>query len=309
MHSLQNIWYVTHDTDKQRAGLVKALELAQSNTQALNILVLTPIFPRSLAEHKRQYVQMLSKEIVEQINTLQTQLHTKVEPKIYHADDKHSAIVISQHMVDNNADLVIKEKTASTTAGLSSLDMSLLRKCPCPVWLAADESVNTQKSLNIAVAIDPIDAEDSAEELSISMLKSASQYATINNTHFKIVSCFEYSIEPTLRNNNWLKLTDEQITEEIDSAFTDYEGALNKLITNSGITSNFEICHLRGAASEQIPIFTKENDIDVLFMGTVARTGIVGYFIGNTAENIFQQLDCSLVAFKPSGFVSPIKAK
>lgn len=43
-------------------------------------------------------------------------------------------------------------------------------------------------------------------------------------------------------------------------------------------------------------------------MGTVARTGIPGFIIGNTAENILQKIDCSLLALKPLGFVSPVKA-
>lgn len=52
----------------------------------------------------------------------------------------------------------------------------------------------------------------------------------------------------------------------------------------------------------------EEKKIDVLVMGTVARTGIPGFIIGNTAEIILQKIDCSLLALKPLGFVSPVKA-
>jgi nucleotide-binding universal stress UspA family protein len=41
-------------------------------------------------------------------------------------------------------------------------------------------------------------------------------------------------------------------------------------------------------------------------MGTVARTGISGFFMGNTAETILNQLDCSVLAVKPQGFVTPV---
>jgi len=41
-------------------------------------------------------------------------------------------------------------------------------------------------------------------------------------------------------------------------------------------------------------------------MGTVARTGIPGLIIGNTAESILSDIDCSLLAVKPEGFVTPI---
>ncbi|NMT50792.1 universal stress protein, partial [Vibrio parahaemolyticus] len=53
--------------------------------------------------------------------------------------------------------------------------------------------------------------------------------------------------------------------------------------------------------------YVESIEVDVLVMGTLARTGISGYVIGNTAENILQSINCSLVALKPDGFVSPIQ--
>jgi len=41
-------------------------------------------------------------------------------------------------------------------------------------------------------------------------------------------------------------------------------------------------------------------------MGTVARTGIKGLIIGNTAEVILNGIQCSVLAVKPDGFVSPL---
>ena len=64
---------------------------------------------------------------------------------------------------------------------------------------------------------------------------------------------------------------------------------------------------LHGKPDDQIPDCVDELEIDVLVMGTLARTGISGFVIGNTAENILQSISCSLVAMKPEGFVSPIK--
>jgi len=42
-------------------------------------------------------------------------------------------------------------------------------------------------------------------------------------------------------------------------------------------------------------------------MGTVVRSGIPGFFFGNTAEKILNRLDCSVLALKPKGWSSPIK--
>ena len=44
----------------------------------------------------------------------------------------------------------------------------------------------------------------------------------------------------------------------------------------------------------------------VVVMGTLARSGIRGLLIGNTAERILDDLDASVIAVKPPGFVSPV---
>jgi nucleotide-binding universal stress UspA family protein len=41
-------------------------------------------------------------------------------------------------------------------------------------------------------------------------------------------------------------------------------------------------------------------------MGTVGRTGIPGLIMGNSAETILQQVDCSVLAIKPPGFIAPV---
>ncbi len=42
-------------------------------------------------------------------------------------------------------------------------------------------------------------------------------------------------------------------------------------------------------------------------MGTVSRTGVAGLLIGNTAERILRQVDCSVLTVKPDGFITPVR--
>jgi nucleotide-binding universal stress UspA family protein len=62
-----------------------------------------------------------------------------------------------------------------------------------------------------------------------------------------------------------------------------------------------------GPAQKMIAASATELKADLVVMGTVARTGIPGFIIGNTAESILDQLDCSVIAVKPRGFVTPVK--
>jgi universal stress protein E len=63
-----------------------------------------------------------------------------------------------------------------------------------------------------------------------------------------------------------------------------------------------------GSPDEHILRIIEEENIDVLVMGTKARTGISGMLIGNTAERLLTQIPCSLLAVKPADFVCPVKA-
>jgi nucleotide-binding universal stress UspA family protein len=63
---------------------------------------------------------------------------------------------------------------------------------------------------------------------------------------------------------------------------------------------------LKGDPAEVIAGFAKTGRIDLIDMGTVARAGLGGLLIGNTAESILQRVDCSVLAVKPDGFASPV---
>ena len=64
---------------------------------------------------------------------------------------------------------------------------------------------------------------------------------------------------------------------------------------------------LQGWADDVIPEFAEQHRVDLIVMGTVSRTGIPGFFIGNTAEKILHRIDCSVLAVKPEGFISPVQ--
>ena len=84
---------------------------------------------------------------------------------------------------------------------------------------------------------------------------------------------------------------------------------LEKLILEADIKSRYHIHHMKGRPEDVIPEFTLQRDTNLLVMGTVARTGIPGFLIGNTAENILEKTACSLLALKPEGYVSPVRAE
>lgn len=62
----------------------------------------------------------------------------------------------------------------------------------------------------------------------------------------------------------------------------------------------------QGAASYVVPALANDLGVELVVMGTVGRAGIPGLLIGNTAEDILGQIDCSDLTVKPAAFVSPV---
>jgi nucleotide-binding universal stress UspA family protein len=64
---------------------------------------------------------------------------------------------------------------------------------------------------------------------------------------------------------------------------------------------------VRGTPEHVLENETRTLGAQCVVIGTVARTGLGGVIIGNTAENIINSLTHPLVAVKPDGFVTPLK--
>ena len=76
--------------------------------------------------------------------------------------------------------------------------------------------------------------------------------------------------------------------------------------TNNADVLDLHLHVVKGPAHFVVSELARELAVDLVVMGTVARTGIDGFFMGNTAEGILAELDCSVLTIKPPGFTSPV---
>jgi nucleotide-binding universal stress UspA family protein len=190
--------------------------------------------------------------------------------------------------------------------GFSSFDLTLLRKSPVPVWLCRGKDA-AQQPRRIAVAIDPLVSSISAKALNLRMLRVARDLAA-QGDELEIISCWDFEYENSLRHSVWLSIPDDELAQAVEEADRTHRIAIESVIAESGISGGFRLRRERGKPSKIIPQFATTRNIDILVMGTVARTGIKGFIMGNTAEGILNALTCSLLAFKPEGFVSPVSS-
>lgn len=312
MQDYHHLLYVSHGTHDETEGLKQALSLARNNNAKLKILIVTPQFPGDFPDYQKKYEEALLSQVEDSIR------ESKEAIRLGDADipltielmaaDKPTIRII-QYAIEHQHDLLVKEAEQNDSSkGFRAIDMELLRKCPCPVWLCRPIK-HSREHIQVAVAVDPETDEAVSKRLGENLLEVSRELADTCSKELHILSCWDYALESELRNNVFIKIPKEEIEQKVDAAKTQHRERLDALIDQAGMTGEHVIHHLRGKPEEQIPAFVNNHNIDILVMGTVARTGIPGFIIGNTAENLVQQLPCSVVALKPEGFQSPVKVK
>jgi len=174
----------------------------------------------------------------------------------------------------------------------------LLRRCPAPVWVSRPESYD--RPLNVLVASDLHPVSDRALSLAVSLGKVTS--AVIHVLH-----AIDYPIY-----HLWLTgLPDEVGRDYHRRAVAHAEQALRDQLERTEHRTLSEpvrvhIADKVGGPDEVILKCIREYRIELLVMGTLRRAGAPGVLIGNTAERLLGEVDCSVLAVKPPGFHGPI---
>lgn len=304
MKKFQNILCVVQENGINDNILQQLANLAKPNNAEITFLVLQPALSENLAEVKKAFEKGMTETIRTKLAAHNVSQNSQI---IFDTQIPHFLTII-QHVQKGDFDLVLKaaeDMDGKSTKGFKSVDMNLLRKCPSPIWLCREMAQG--KTTRILTAIDPSSDTPEGQELSIKLLKIGNNLAETLSGKNEVISCWEYEYENFLRNSAFCKMENEKVDVMVQEEEKAHQNAVKKIIAESGISPQ-EVHSCRGRAYETIPKFIEENQIDILVMGTVARTGIPGFLIGNTAENIVQNIKCGMFAVKPSGFVSPIKA-
>lgn len=310
MRHYRNILYVSHGTADETEGLRQALSLARNNEAPLKVILLIPALPKQFADHQSKYEAGLVSQM--KVSIEQTSQALKLDTSLLKMtievlNEKAAVNAVIKQVLQHGFDLVIKEADQSDEQKrYQARDMDLLRKCPAAVWLCRPISKSRDK-MQIAVAIDPEVANEADEKLSIRLLQLARSLADTCSGELHILSCWNFPLESELRHNVFIKVSEDEIERMVEEEREAHLQKLDRLLALARLQGSNHIHHLRGNPDKLIPKFARDQEVNVMVMGTVARTGIKGVMIGNTAENIIQKLPSSLLALKPESFESPVK--
>jgi nucleotide-binding universal stress UspA family protein len=225
---------------------------------------------------------------------------------------------VIREVLRTGRDLVIKspEPREWLDRLFDSDDMHLLRKCPCPVWLIKPQAPKTFRRILATVDVDagyPAAEMDTRHALNRQILELATSLALSEFAELHIAHAWRAIGESAMR-GGFMQTSEKNITAYVEQVRRDHALGLNTLMHE--VTGNLDPAALdylkpqthlvKGWARKEIPALARQIDADLVVMGTVARTGISGFLMGNTAETILNQIDCSVLAIKPPGFLTPV---
>jgi len=308
MKRFSNILLIADEGTDYPAALKRAVTLARNNQALLTVCAVVDAVPGDMqmaiaVSEKRDW----NDDVVTPIAANGVPLETKV------LVGKPFVEIIRQ-VLGNGHDLIIKCAEAAGELSkmlFGSTDMHLMRKCPCPVWIIKPTEYHKYRRILAAVDQDPEEAVKDVLNRQILEMTTSLALSEFGEAH--VVHAWDVIGENLFRSpRSGFPVTeiDAMVKEEARARrrwLEDLVGSYGSEVDKSAVDILKPQLHvIRGHAEYVVPAIAHELAVDLVVMGTVARTGIDGFFIGNTAENILTQLDCSVLTIKPPGFTSPV---
>jgi len=308
-----------YDSERQHPGSLKrAISLAENNQADLTIFRVFDLPGESILSDDTPYARLkrsLTEEWDEQLAGIISQQPASVNITGRILFDGVFPQIIREVLRDGY-DLVMK--SAEDDHGFKnrifgSTDMHLLRKCPCPVWIMnSNEKIKYQRIV-AAVDMEPSAGPETMSSLNRQILEIATSLAISEFSELHIVHAWAAPGESSLKTRRF-GIDEEEVAEWVEQHRITHETWMNELLKTLGkmISKdtmdylNPQVHVIKGKSHEVIPNLVSEKMADLVVMGTIARTGISGLIIGNTAESILNNIECSVLAVKPADFVTPV---
>lgn len=308
MQRFKNILFVTEQDMIDKLALDRAMALAKSNSAKLTMFDVVPGASSDFSDDSQPAELHSFQDIV------LTKRREQLEQMINETRIDYPGVTISieiragrpfleviKAIQNNGHDLVIKVRETNDDVlqrVYGSTDFKLMRKCPCPVWII--KPTNRKRFSRILAAVDPDPLNPESPDRLI--MDIATSLAETEKSELFVVHAWQIKNEAMLRESLIPKNEINELRRSVQLSHQHQLDLLEKYYCDHKKTVHL----IPGPPGQIIPAFTKDNEIDLIVMGTVGRTGIAGLLIGNTAEKILNSVDCSVLTVKPEGFNFPV---
>ena len=321
MHRFRNILVAIDGDQSSRGVLAHAARLAKQHGASIKLIAVVddlPWYTRLTLATAKELQGLLVRDRAEALQRLAEPLGQDGVATSTGVLRGRRHIEMIREVLRGGHDLLMKEAEPNENVLFGSTDMQLIRTCPCPAWFVKPDHGDRPFS-QIVASVDPAPPADETDLLHIKedlapkdaaldakILELAGSLASSYGAELHVLHAWSAAGEELLRGD--ARLVHGQVDRYVEDSRVEAKKALEQLLAEFPDESGRRIVHLlKGTPADVIANFAKAGHVDLIVMGTVARTGIPGLLIGNTAEAILQRVDCSVLAIKPDQFVSPVK--
>lgn len=219
--------------------------------------------------------------------------------------DYPSYEAVIRHARRSRADLIVVGRHEGRHVArwlLRYSDWELLRQSPVPVLLV--KRPRPYRAPTLLAAVDPSHAFAKTAQLDRAILETGASISSATRGALHVLHAFVPTIddisEGQLRQPNATQLI-------VDHAAKQADRRLGKVLQGAGVEVKAARRHVLALHPvDAIPQLARRLGCDIVVMGALARSGLKGLFIGNTAERLFDDLNCDLLVVKPPGFKSQV---
>jgi universal stress protein E len=216
-------------------------------------------------------------------------------------------IEVTRFAIANDCDLVIVGE-ALPVEGRSRIVASdvtqLIRACPTPVWVMCLCETTIPRVLAL---VDPDPSDAVRDGLNDAVLELATSVTRREGGELHVAHAWQLWGESAIRSSLYVDIPPADVDKLVQEAGQEHRHDLEALASRHGVTELGGQLHLiKGSPSEVLPDLADRLNINLIVMGTVARRGVSGLIMGNTAETMLRSVRCSILTVKPEGFVSPV---
>lgn len=323
MKRFKDILCVMEPQTACQCALERAVALAENNQARVTVATVTERVPEGTRIPEGEpgpgaLQARLTEAQAQRLKTLIEPYHTRVKINAKMLVGT-SFLEIIREVLRSNHDLVIKcpESPDWLDRFFAGDDMHLLRKCPCPVWLVKPGTAESYQRILAAVDVDdnyPPAELKTRQALNDTVMELAGSLAVSEFAELHVVHAWEAIGESAMRHGVFMSQPEDEVNAYVEEVRRRHAQLLDTLMQATGAKLGQDAMDyiepqrhlLKGSARKEIPALAKHLQVDCIVMGTVARTGVRGFIMGNTAETILEQLDCSVLAIKPPGFETPV---
>lgn len=310
MKRFKDILVLLGGVSEHDPALRRAAALAASNQARLTLgLCLEEFGNEGPADELRQViVDGLRKRLLALADGLRQSGH-RVEVKLMFGRTFIEAIVL---VLERQHDLVVKTARGHALRHpilFGSADLHILRKCPCPVWMIHPDAPARSRTGGVLAAVNADTTDADKQALNVLIMELATSLALREETPLHVLHSWHLPARNTLMSSPWLNIQATEIARLSEAECRRHRDRFERLVEAfRPLVPGMNVHFQEGEPELEIPRMARKLAVEVIVMATVGRTGVPGLIIGNTAETVLAQVDCSVLAVKPASFVTPVAA-